>query len=153
MSVTYEGTPLSQLPKPRCAIASNAAIKWARRRSLAIARIIGAGAMFVACTEQPGLAGSGRLSGQVVVSGPLRKAALSIDQISLQAKGSLAIRAHVADTTTDDDGRFGGALGVEVGKFNGLFLLTASGGSFTDLATGATIQLDPTTTLETITSF
>jgi len=93
------------------------------------------------------------MSGQVVVSGPLRNAALSIDQISLQAGGSIAIRAHVADTTTDDEGRFGGALGIEIGKFNGLFLLTASGGSFGDLATGATIQLDPTTTLETITSF
>jgi len=132
---------------------SDAARRWRRCPALCVAAIIGFGATFVACSEQGGSAGTGRLAGQVVVSGPLRKAAVSIDQISLQAKGAIAIRAHVADTTTDDDGRFGGADGVDVGKFNGLFLLTAKGGAFTDLATGATVELDSTTTLETITSF
>jgi hypothetical protein len=104
----------------------------------------------IACGEEPSApTASGTFGGQVVVSGPLRKAAVSIDQIDLQAKGALVVRDHIADTNTDDEGRFR----VEVGKFNGLFLVTARGGSFTDLATGATIQLDPTASLESFTWF
>ena len=118
-----------------------------------LAASIAAGVVLAACADDPPLGGAGLLSGQVVVSGPLRNAAVSIDQISLQATGEVSIRAHVGDTTTDDDGRFGGPDGLEVGKLNGLFLITASGGSYTDLATGASIDLDPTTTLETITPF
>jgi len=122
-------------------------------QNLGLAASIAAGVALVACADDPLLKGSGLLSGQVVVSGPLRNAAVSIDQILLQAKGEIAIRAHVGNTTTDDDGRFGDPDGLEVGKLNGLFLITASGGAYTDLATGASIELDPTTTLETITSF
>jgi hypothetical protein len=120
------------------------------RRALSLTVMLGAGAVLAACSDgAPSSADSGSLSGQVVVSGPLRRAAVSIDQIDLKANAAVAIRAHVADTTTDDDGRFS----VQVGKFNGLLLVTARGGAFTDLATGATIQLDTNTSLETITWF
>jgi hypothetical protein len=117
-------------------------------RGLAI--MLGVGVVLVACNDEaPRAMDSGSLSGQVVVSGPLRRAAISIDQLDQQAPGAVAVRAHITETTTDDDGRFS----VEVGTYNGLLLLTASGGSFQDLATGATIQLDTNTSLETITRF
>lgn len=115
-----------------------------------LAMMLGAGVVLVACNDEaPGSMDSGSLSGQVIVSGPLRRAALSIDQLDQEAPGAVAVRAHITDTTTGDDGRFT----VEIGKYNGLLLLTASGGSFQDLATGATIQLDTNTSLETITRF
>jgi hypothetical protein len=87
------------------------------------------------------------LSGQVVVSGPLRGAAVSVDQIDYGAKTSVAVAAHVGDAMTDEDGHF--EL-PDIGSFNGLLLITAKGGKFTDLATGVPIQLDPGTGLETI---
>jgi hypothetical protein len=115
-----------------------------------LAMMLGAGVVLGACNDEaPRSMDSGSLSGQVVVSGPLRKAAISIDQLDQKAPGAVAVRAHITDTMTDDDGRFS----VEVGTYNGLLLLTASGGSFQDLATGATIQLDTNTSLETITRF
>src|SRR5882724_3110545 len=80
-----------------------------------LAASIATGASLVACAGDPPLTGSGLLSGQVVVSGPLRNAGVSIDQISLHANGEISIRAHVGDTTTNDDGRFGGPDGLEVG--------------------------------------
>ncbi len=93
-----------------------------------------------------GPTGSGTMAGQVVVSGPLRGATISIDQIDLEDPDG-NIRAHVADATTDADGRFT----VETGQFNGLFVVTASGGSFTDLANDAMIQLDATDELKSLT--
>jgi hypothetical protein len=120
------------------------------RCTAGLAVMLGAGVALVGCNDEaPSSMDSGSLSGQVVVSGPLRRAAISVDQLDQQAPGAIAVRAHIIDTTTDDDGRFS----VEVGKYNGLLLLTASGGSFQDLATGATIQLDTNTSLETVTRF
>ena len=137
MSMTSDLNPLNRHTRECLGVVGRR-----RCRTLCLAAVLSAFAALVACSaEKAGTPGDGRLAGQVVVSGPLRKAAIAIDQIDLKAKSAVAIRAHVADATTDDDGRFD----VQIGKFNGLFLLTASGGAFTDLATGATIQLDPTT--------
>jgi hypothetical protein len=112
-----------------------------------IAAMVGAAVLTTGCSEDaPHQAGGGTLSGQVVVSGPLRKAMISVDQLDYSVKSSVAIRAHVADTMTDDDGRFS----VDTDTYSGLLLVTAKGGTYTDLATGATIQLDPNAGLESI---
>jgi hypothetical protein len=108
---------------------------------------LGTAAMLAGCgTDAPHQARGGSLSGQVVVSGPLRGATVSVDQLDYRAASSLAVRAHVGDTTTDDEGRFS----VETGTYSGLLLVTARGGSFADLATGATLELDPSAGLESI---
>lgn len=78
---------------------------------------------------------TGSLGGQVVISGPVRGARISVDQLHLQT-GEL--RYHVGETISDEDGRFS----LETGTHNGIFRLTAWGGRFEDLATGSTIQLD-----------
>jgi hypothetical protein len=109
--------------------------------------LIGAAVMLAGCSEDtPHQAGVGSLSGQVVISGPLRKATISVDQLDYSVKSAVTVRAHVADTMTDDDGHFS----VETDTYSGLLLVTAKGGSFVDLATGATIQLDPSAGLESI---
>lgn len=97
-------------------------------------------------TEEPTTNGKGKFGGQVVVSGPLRGASISIDQLD-PATG--AVRVNVATTTTDDDGRFS----ADVGLANGILRATASGGSFVDLVSGATIQLDPTDKLSSLVRF
>ena len=49
------------------------------------------------CSEDsPRQTTGGTLAGQVVVSGPLRNATISVDQLDLSVKSSVAIRAHVA---------------------------------------------------------
>lgn len=98
-----------------------------------------------ACADEPALSNeSGALSGQVVVSGPLRRAALAIDQLDSKTG---AVHHHVGDTETDADGRFA----IDTGTANGLIRITARGGAFTDLATGQTIQLDATDELVSLT--
>jgi len=100
--------------------------------------VMALGAVIAACSDSPpGSPGGGTLTGQVVVSGPLRRAAVSIDQLET-SDPAMAARDHVTDTTTDDDGRFS----VDVGSYSGLLLVRATGGSFVDLSTGVTIQLD-----------
>jgi hypothetical protein len=90
-----------------------------------------------ACDTGPEPVATGSFSGQVVVSGPLRGANVTVDQLDASdpAMGSLF---HVAGTTSDDQGRFS----VDVGIRNRVLLITATGGSFVDSATGATILLD-----------
>jgi len=100
--------------------------------------------MSVGCgTEPTPTGGMGQLGGRVVISGPLRGAALSIDQLDLKTGD---VRVHVTDTTADQDGKFS----AEIGLANGLLRVTATGGSFVDLATGVTIQLDPTDELRSL---
>ncbi|HEX8112182.1 MAG TPA: hypothetical protein VF516_30825 [Kofleriaceae bacterium] len=112
-----------------------------------LAMVFSSMATIAACSEDaPHPAHAGQLAGQVVLSGPLRGAKVSVDQLDYSVKSSVTVRAHVADTMTDDDGRFS----VDTGTYSGLLLVTARGGSFTDLATGATLQLDPTAGLESI---
>jgi len=114
-----------------------------RRGSASVPALIAAAALITACDPLPEPAGAGSFSGQVVVSGPLRGARVSVDQIDARDPGT-GIRAHVADATTDEEGRFS----VDAGAYNGVLLITASGGSFVDSATGATIQLDTKDGLE-----
>ena len=120
--------------------------RWAWARG--ITALTSAVVLLGACSaDTPHPAGIGMLSGQVVVSGPLRGAAVSVDQIDYGAKTSVAVAAHVGDATTDEDGHF--EL-PDIGSFNGLLLITAKGGAYTDLAAGLPIQLDPGAGLETI---
>jgi hypothetical protein len=121
--------------------------EWRGTRRWTVAATMGFLAVLVSCSAEPSRpAGNGSLAGQVLVSGPLRKATVSVDQLDYGAKSALTIRAHIGDTTTDEDGRFS----IDVDAFSGLLLVTAKGGSFVDLATGATVQLDPGTGLESI---
>lgn len=85
---------------------------------------------------------SGTLRGQVVVSGPLRGAKLSIDQLALET-GEVS---HVGDTTTDGDGNFE----IPTGTHNGLLRIVARGGSFTDLATKNVVELDDASELKSL---
>jgi len=108
--------------------------------------LVAAGWLVGACDDgAPEVTASGSLAGQVVVSGPLRGAVVSVDQLETRDP-AMGIRHHVADTVTDDQGRFA----VEVGLYSGLFLVKARGGSFVELSTGATIELDRTNGLESI---
>jgi hypothetical protein len=88
----------------------------------------------------------GSLGGQVVISGGVRGAQVSVDQIHLETG---EIRYHVGDATTDEAGRFQ----MDTGIRNGIFRITARGGTFNDLATGATIQLDDTNEIISLTWF
>jgi hypothetical protein len=118
---------------------------WRRWGATRLA-LVAAGSLVGACDDTPPeVTASGSLSGQVVVSGPLRGAAVSIDQIETRDP-EMGIRRHVADTITDDQGRFS----VEVGIYSGLLRVTASGGSFVDLSTGTTIELDTANGLASI---
>lgn len=101
--------------------------------------LVGLMLALVACgaDKPPEPTGNGSISGQVVVSGPLKGAKISVEQIDTKDPMG-GNRAHVGDTTTDDQGHFT----LDVGIYNGLLLVTASGGQYTDLASGATITLD-----------
>lgn len=110
--------------------------------SIVSAAVLGAGCS----SDEPPKGGKGQFGGQVIVSGPLRGASVSIDQLDL-ATGD--VRVHVADAMTDDDGRFS----ADIGLANGILRATASGGSFVDLVTGATVQLDATDQLTSLVQF
>jgi hypothetical protein len=79
----------------------------------------------------------GSLGGQVLISGGVRGARISVDQLDLQTG---EVRFHVGEAVTDATGHFV----IETGTENGIFRITARSGTFEDLATGATIQLDNT---------
>lgn len=116
----------------------------ARASLLAVAALV---AVLSGCFEEdPFAQPDGTFGGQVVISGPLRGAKVSIDQIN---RDTGAVRAHVTDTTTDDDGRFS----VKVSVYNGLLRATTSGGSFVDVASGTTIQLDASDQLTSLVWF
>ena len=113
-------------------------------RRVIVACALGGGA---GCGQDPALpAYTGMLGGQVVVSGPLRGASISVDQIDIHT-GELFRR--VGEASTDDPGKF--VLDTDLA--NGLLRITARGGSFVDLATRATIQLDPTDELTSLVWF
>ena len=114
-----------------------------------VAALISAGAALAGCaSDTPHQARFGWFSGQVVVSGPLRGAAVSVDQIETKDP-AMGIRHHVGDTTTDDQGQFD----IDPGLYSGLLLVTTSGGAFVDTITGVTIQLDPSAGLSVIVPF
>ena len=94
--------------------------------------------------EQP--YNTGTLGGYVMLSGPVRGATITIDQLGAQGQ----VYQHVGDDVTDERGHF---LIPETREANGLFRIVARGGTFRDLATGATIQLDDTDELHSLTRF
>lgn len=107
-----------------------------------VVAMVGLGVAGCGSSETP-TGGIGHISGHVIVSGPLHGASVSIDQLDPKTGG---VRTHVADTTTDQDGWFE----ADIGLANGFLRATASGGTFVDLATGATIQLDPADKLNSL---
>jgi len=108
------------------------------------------GALPACSSEDRTGTGGGTLAGQVVISGPLRGAMVSVDQLDYAVTASAAVRNHVGDATTDlDTGKFGP---IDVGPYSGVLLITAKGGSFVD-PTGASIALDPNDGIETMIHF
>ena len=82
----------------------------------------------------------------MVVSGPLRDALVSVEQLDVHT--GEAYRS-VGDATTDQEGRFG----VDTGLANGLLRVSARGGWFVDAATQAAIQLDPSAEITSLVWF
>ncbi|MBX3156794.1 MAG: hypothetical protein KF773_12380 [Deltaproteobacteria bacterium] len=89
---------------------------------------------------------NGTLAGQVVVSGPLRGAKVSVEQLRTDTG---EVQDRVNDAETNGEGRFT----LETGVHNGLFRIVARGGSYTDLATGTIVQLDATDELHAVVPF
>jgi len=89
---------------------------------------------------------SGSLGGQVLSSGGVRGARIWVDQLDTHTG---EVQFHVGETVTDESGRFA----METGTENGIFRITAQGGTFKDLATGATIQLDKTDEIVSLISY
>jgi hypothetical protein len=88
----------------------------------------------------------GSLGGQVLISGGVRGARIWIDQLDPHTG---EIRAHLGEAISDEVGGFA----VETGTESGIFRITARGGTFADLATGATIQLDRTDEIVSLISY
>jgi len=89
---------------------------------------------------------NGSLGGQVLISGGVRGARISIDQLDPHTGEA---QLHLGETVTDDSGRYAMQTWTEAG----IFKITARGGTFKDLATGATIQLDDTDEIVSLTSY
>jgi hypothetical protein len=89
---------------------------------------------------------TGSLGGQVLISGGVRGAQVSADQLDAQTG---EIRFHIGETVTDESGRYV----LETGTENGIFRITARGGTYRDLATGATIQLDDIDEISSLISY
>lgn len=101
---------------------------------------LGFAVVLCACGSEDALTNTtGKMSGQVIVSGPLREATVSVERIDL-ATGKVA--AQVADTTTGKDGDEAGRFSIETREHDGLFRITVRGGKFDDLVTGRTVELD-----------
>ncbi len=116
------------------------------RRSLRVAVVWGlAGGLTGGCLQDYDLPhNTGSLGGQVVLSSGVRGARVVVDQLNAHTGH---IYQRVGEATSDEHGRF---LIAETREANGLFHLVARGGSFEDLATGATIQLDDTDELHSL---
>src|SRR5437868_10392929 len=95
-NLTQLSRSAEKAPRSRAAwIVRSGALVWA------ITAALGA---LAGCMDGFRTTTGGDLSGQVVVSGPLRGAAISVDQLALTSRTTLDIRTHLADTTTDDEG-------------------------------------------------
>ncbi len=88
----------------------------------------------------------GSLGGQVLVSGALRGARVQIDQLDPRTG---EVQLPIGEAVTDEAGRFA----IETGYEHGIFRITARGGAFEDLATGATIQLDDADEIASLTRY
>jgi hypothetical protein len=102
-----------------------------------IALACGAGAAAGCWPDVDLPANKGSLGGQVLISGPVRGARIRIDQLD---RHTGEVQFHLGEMVSDEAGRYA----LETGLERGIFRITAHGGSFQDLATGATIQLDDT---------
>jgi hypothetical protein len=87
----------------------------------------------------------GPLEGQVVISGGVRGARIWVDQLD----GYGEVHRHVGEVVTDEAGRF--AIETESGR--GIFRISARGGAYRDLATGATVQLDESDEIVSLTGY
>src|SRR5689334_8333056 len=124
-------TPINGCGKSASTMRVDGVGRWRRCGWPIILLILSVGAAQSGCADEaPRRAGGGTLAGQVVVSGPLRGAAISVDQLDPAVKSSVAIRAHVGDTTSSDKD---GSFELDVDTYSGLLLVTAKGGAFTDL--------------------
>ena len=88
----------------------------------------------------------GSLGGQVLISGGVRGARIRVDELDPHTG---EVRFHIGETVTDESGRFV----METGTEAGIFRIVAQGGTFEDLATGATIQLDKTEEVVSLISY
>jgi len=86
----------------------------------------------------------GMLAGQVVLAGPVANATVTVSQVSID-DASASIVADAGTATTDATGRFE----VDVGELNGLFLIEAAGGEYTEPESGELIELDRTASIRT----
>jgi hypothetical protein len=95
----------------------------------------------VACSNPPAPNGTGKIGGRVLIAPGvgLAGAHVVVDQVNLY-DGKAALRKHVGDVEADASGDFGP---MNTGTINGLILIDASGGTYTDPINGARIQLDP----------
>lgn len=88
---------------------------------------------------------SGSLGGRVMLSGGVRGARVTVDQLDPHTG---QVYQHVGDAVTDhQDGSF---LIPATREASGLFQLVSRGGSYVELATGATIELDATDEIRTL---
>jgi hypothetical protein len=102
-------------------------------------------AVAAACGDPPPDDRTGVLGIQVAGSGVTVGAQVTIDQMRMDV-GTWTVREHIADGVTDAEGRFS----VETGILNGVFRVRARGGTYVDLATGQTIELDPTAEMSSL---
>jgi hypothetical protein len=108
-----------------------------RRLLMLVALACGAGAAAGCWPDVDLPVNKGSLGGQVLLSGPVRGARIRIDQLD---RHTGEVQLHLGEMVSDEAGRYA----LETGLERGIFRITANGGSFQDLATGATIQLDDT---------
>lgn len=101
-----------------------------------------------ACSNPPPPNGTGKVGGRVLVAPGvgLVGAHVVVDQVNLY-DGKAALRKHVGDVETNANGEFGPLL---TGTINGLVLIDASGGTYSDPINGARIQLDPSVHLKAL---
>jgi hypothetical protein len=101
-----------------------------------------------ACAEPPHSTHTGLVGGRVLVAPgtALAGARVAVDQVNLY-DGKAEIRKHVGEAVSDDQGYF---AALPTGTINGLILIDASGGTYTDPVNGARIQLDSSVHLKAL---
>jgi hypothetical protein len=78
------------------------------------------------------------LAGEVWIGGPVAGATVTVTQLDPDSADG-AIKAEAGTTTTGADGRYE----LAIGELNGLFLVEARGGTYTELASGDVVELAP----------
>ena len=120
----------------------------ARVSTRSVLAICAIGLAALACTDPPPPSHTGLVGGRVLVApgAGLAGARVVIDQVNLY-DGKAELRKHVGETITDDQGFF---PALSTGTINGLILIDASGGVYTDPINGARVQLDPSVHLKAL---